>query len=109
MNSNGSTVSLYDSSTMKNGVSATKNNFTKTIGVGEWHTLEFEIYVTDRASEFEVTIYLDGARVGTSSNYYNYNAESGATPNILLDVINMRFVSATLVDMYIDNVSIAAD
>ena len=109
MNSNGSTVSLYDASTMKTGVAATKTEFAKTLTVGRWHTLEFEFYVTERSSDFEVTIYIDGTRIGTSKNYYNYNGESGATPNILLDVINMRFVSAAVVDVYIDNVSIVSE
>jgi hypothetical protein len=109
MSSDGAQVSLYDASTMKNGVAAVKNNYDKKLTVGKWHTLEFEIYVTERASDFEVTMYLDGAKVGTSQNYYNYNAESGASPNILLDVINLRFVSSTLVNVYIDNVSIVSE
>jgi hypothetical protein len=109
MTPSGSSLSLYDASSMKNGVSAIKKTFTKGLTVGKWHTLEFEIYVSDSISGFEVVTYIDGTKVATSTNYYNYTGEAGAAPNTSLDVINLRFTSATVVDVYIDNVTIVSE
>jgi hypothetical protein len=109
MTPSGSSLSLYDASSMKNGGSAIKNTFTKGLTVGKWHTLEFEIYVSDSISGFEVVTYIDGTKVATSTNYYNYTGEAGAAPNTSLDVINLRFTSATVVDVYIDNVTIVSE
>ncbi|MBQ7387647.1 MAG: hypothetical protein IJW03_05735, partial [Clostridia bacterium] len=108
MTSSGTNISIYDSSTMKSGVTATKNNYSKTMSVGKWHTLLVELYVTENSRNFSATIYLDGVRVATSTNYYNYD---GATdvPNISLDFIHLRFVKATSVDVYLDNVVIECE
>ena len=105
--SSGGSFNLSDASTMQSGYKATTTSYNGSFTTGEWHNLRLELYVTEDSSDFEVVVYIDDIMVGKSTNYYNYNSESGASPNTTLDFANIRFTSGTTVDMFIDDVVIA--
>ena len=99
--SNGFT--LADSTSISGGK---VTSYDSTYLLNKWYNIRIEMTVTDKASAFETKIYIDNKLVVTSKNYYNYTGTATA-PTMKLDVVNLRFVSATKVDIYLDNISIS--
>ena len=84
--------------------SGTTNTYKQVkLDLGKWYNLKV---VVDTTSGFEARIYLDGALVATSQNFYGSHT-SGSSPSASRDFVNIRVQRRVKYEAYIDNVVVS--
>ena len=73
------------------------------LDLGKWYNIRI---VVDTTSGFEARIYLDGALVATSQNFYGSHT-SGSSPSASRDFVNIRVQRRVKYEAYIDNVVVS--